>query len=362
MLSGTVLPIALGVGVAIGGYTLSASISTARADQAKPRSASSAPLSVSALRTIVSENPTARSGDALPVQLASCAAKKKCGACGGCGACKAKCGACKAKCGACSAKKKCGGCGGCGACGGSAASLVSTACVVPRLQKAAACGAAKCGACGAKKKCGACGACKAKCGACGAKKKCGACGGCGAAKKCGACGACGGAGSAELNKCEAAEAYKCLLKEMKAAYAKSGVKVAKDYYGWRSFNKVAYVSATHGSRYVNNFASPTAASTYVRYDKAKKMRRGGTLVKDSFVAQKDGKLAIGPLFIMEKMGKGWHKTSGDWKYTMIMPNGTVAGVTKGKGDANVKFCYECHLATAEETDSMLFLPEEFRKK
>ena len=63
---------------------------------------------------------------------------------------------------------------------------------------------------------------------------------------------------------------------------------------------------------------------------------------------------------MEKMGSGFKPARvADWKYTMILPNGTVAGVTNGKGSENMVFCYECHMAM-EETDSLFFLPEELR--
>ena len=64
------------------------------------------------------------------------------------------------------------------------------------------------------------------------------------------------------------------------------------------------------------------------------------------------------MYLMEKMGRG---VSGDWRYTLIMPNCATVGTTKAKGSANVKFCIACHLAVGAETDSMLFLPAEFRK-
>ena len=63
---------------------------------------------------------------------------------------------------------------------------------------------------------------------------------------------------------------------------------------------------------------------------------------------------------MEKMGGGFSKASGNWRYTLIMPNGQTVGTTNGKGSKNVKFCVTCHAGLAQETDSMFFLPEEFR--
>lgn len=339
LLSGTVVPVALGVGLAIAA--------------APQPTAAKEPLPAAVKRTAnptAVPRPTATQADkalpeavARPVQIAACGAcgAKKASACGACGA--KKTGAC----GACGAKKT-GACGPCGPCG-AASGAVSKACVVPRLAAANPC-AAKKGACSAKK--GACGACGAKkAGACGAKK-----GG-----ACGACGACGGAKPAvKLTDAESAKAYRCLLKELRAAYSKSGHDAAKTYAKWKRYNTVAYVSETHGNRYVNNYAN-RIAKDYIKFDKVKSLPPGSVLAKDSFQVKAGGKLAYGPLFLMTKMNRGWSKASGDWKYAMVMPDGTVLGTTRGKGADKVKFCYQCHNAAAEK-DGLFFLPEKYRVK
>ena len=87
----------------------------------------------------------------------------------------------------------------------------------------------------------------------------------------------------------------------------------------------------------------------------------GTIVaKDSIGAAAGGKGTPGPLFLMEKMRRGWNKASADWKYTLIMPTGAVIGTTKGKGDAAVKFCASCHQAAGKS--QMFYLPEKYRAK
>jgi hypothetical protein len=45
---------------------------------------------------------------------------------------------------------------------------------------------------------------------------------------------------------------------------------------------------------------------------------------------------------------------------MIMPDGSLFGVTNGPGSQNVQFCAECHAIVADDQDSLFFLPEEFR--
>jgi len=142
---------------------------------------------------------------------------------------------------------------------------------------------------------------------------------------------------------------------------KAGLQQVKGYTGWANVATAPYQSATHGNRYVNNYANARGAAPYKKFEKAGTMPQGTVLAKDSFLAMPDGKVAVGPLFIMEKMGAGFSKESGDWRYTMIMPDGSVPGMTKGKGAANVKFCAECHMGAASQ-GHMFFLPEAFRVK
>ncbi len=151
------------------------------------------------------------------------------------------------------------------------------------------------------------------------------------------------------------------MPEMKKAYRKAGLRNVKGYTGWLKINASSYQSATHGGRYVNNYADSHGDYRYKKFEKAGTMPLGSVLAKDSFVVRPDGKVGIGPLFIMEKMKKGFNKSSGDWRYSMVMPNGKVAGMTKGKG-MSMKFCAECHAGVAPDQDHIMFVPEEFRAK
>jgi hypothetical protein len=120
------------------------------------------------------------------------------------------------------------------------------------------------------------------------------------------------------------------------------------------------VSATHGSRYVSNYPGPEAAEAYRRFEEVGTMPAGGRIAKDNFTVSPDGRVGVGPLFIMEKMGEGFNEASDDWRYAMIMPDGSLFGVTNGPGSQNVQFCAECHALVADDQDSLYFLPEEFR--
>ncbi len=81
---------------------------------------------------------------------------------------------------------------------------------------------------------------------------------------------------------------------------------------------------------------------------------------DSFSVTQTGEMLLGPLFIMEKMPQGFNHVSGDWKYTMVKPNGTLFGETNGPGAESVEYCITCHLAR-ERYDHLYFIPEERRR-
>lgn len=200
----------------------------------------------------------------------------------------------------------------------------------------------------------------AACGPCGAKKKgCGACNPCGAKNACGACNPCGGGAAPELTAAEARKAYECLVKDLVAGYSKSGLKTAGSYKDWKNYSNQPYVSDTHGGRLVNNYGN-TLAARYGKYEQAGRMPAGSLLAKDSFSVSANGKTGPGPLFLMEKMSMGFNKASGNWRYTMVMPNGQIFGATNGKNSGKMTFCYECHMAVAAEQDSLFFLPDEYR--
>ncbi|UCH76281.1 MAG: cytochrome P460 family protein [Rhodospirillales bacterium] len=162
-----------------------------------------------------------------------------------------------------------------------------------------------------------------------------------------------------MTDAEAAMAYDCVIGQLRAAYGKSGNAVAADYQGWQRYSRVAYQSATHGGRYVQNYAN-SKGRAYGAFEKAGRMPVGSTLAKDSFTVGAKGQVSPGPLFIMEKMSAGFNPDGGDWKYTMIMPNGAVFGVTGGKNAAGMQFCVDCHIAVGDDQDSMMLLPEEYR--
>lgn len=163
---------------------------------------------------------------------------------------------------------------------------------------------------------------------------------------------------AELPDQEREALYLKIQNRLQSGYGISTNKTAKAYQSWARVNTAPYLSATHGRRFINNYANGKAAS-YLKYEKSGTLPAGAIIAKDSFVVAKDGTLTEGPLFIMEKMEKGFSYVSGDWRYSMVMPDGSYFGETGGENAKRVEFCIGCHLAR-EKYDHLFFVPAKYR--
>lgn len=165
---------------------------------------------------------------------------------------------------------------------------------------------------------------------------------------------------AEFPDAEIQAAYETVADDMVARYRLSGIPAAA-YRTWRRYNTAPYPSAAHGGWYINNYANGMGRP-YGRYEEADVMPEGSVLAKDSFSLAADGAVRIGPLFLMEKMAQGFNGESGDWRYTMIMPDGSVFGTTGGVDSRKVAFCVPCHGLVGETQDHMFFPPKAYRIK
>lgn len=153
---------------------------------------------------------------------------------------------------------------------------------------------------------------------------------------------------------EAAEAiYQGLLDRMVEGYLNSRLDNV-DYRGWRRLTPLPYASDEHGMRFVNVYANQ-AAEGMAGATREAPLPEGAVVAKDSFSVVRGGATSPGPLFIMEKMPAGFRPEAGDWRYTLIMPNGRLFGTTKGRGSAAVQYCADCHAKAA--ASDYLFPPE-----
>ncbi len=131
--------------------------------------------------------------------------------------------------------------------------------------------------------------------------------------------------TAELKPAEALSIYQGIADELSRGYAASRDIVAKTYRNWRLFNTAPYRSATHGNRYVNNYANEDS------YGKPGAVMPPGTvLAKDSFTVTAESAAFGGALFLMEKLATGASPENDDWSYTIIMPDGSILGDSRGE--------------------------------
>ena len=164
---------------------------------------------------------------------------------------------------------------------------------------------------------------------------------------------------AELSDADAENIYRRLAGPLKKGYRLSNHPVARAYRSWSRFNTAPYRSETHGERFVNNYANGMGRA-YGSFEEAGDLPVGSVAAKDSFAVTAAGDVTAGPLFIMEKMPQGFNEKSRDWRYTMIMPDGSVFGVTNGADSQKVQFCITCHQRAGAANDHLYFLPDAYR--
>ena len=164
---------------------------------------------------------------------------------------------------------------------------------------------------------------------------------------------------ANLSPAEALAIYDNIADVMARGYAASRELAAGEFRKWRQYNSAPYRSATHGNRYVNNYAN-AKASRYGGLKPGEQMPPGALVAKDSFTVVADGDVYGGPLFIMEKLGKGVSPETGGWRYVMIMPDGSYFGDSTADSAERVKFCNGCHQTAAN--DHLFFVPAKYRRR
>ncbi len=165
---------------------------------------------------------------------------------------------------------------------------------------------------------------------------------------------------AELSKEEARRIYKELMRRMDRGYATANLDILMNYQNWPLFNDAPYISATHGQRYVNSYANRMAAN-YATLKEGEKLPVGSVLAKDSITVTDEDHIHPGALFVMEKLPKGTSPDTADWRYIMVMPDGSLFGDTTGDRAGAVSYCHECHEAVADR-DYTFFVPEEYQIK
>ena len=160
-------------------------------------------------------------------------------------------------------------------------------------------------------------------------------------------------GTSEINA-----VYDSLKERMAGGYALSKLPEIKNYQNWKLFNSEPYISATHGQRYVNNYANKLVTN-YGELKKGETYPVGAVFAKDTITVTSQKKTFPGAIFIMEKLAAGKSPETADWRYVMVLPDGSMFGDTTGDEPEEVEYCHACHNQKSRE-DYVFFVPEKYR--
>lgn len=154
--------------------------------------------------------------------------------------------------------------------------------------------------------------------------------------------------------------YDCIGEELAKGWARQKHPVAVAHRGWTQ--AAAYPSdesGAHGGRFLITWVNKTARAAYLAFaESGVAMPVGSILANESFDIQpggaNQGKAIPGPLFIMQKVAKGRFEETGDWRYAVVTPAGSVWIDSETAGAELIKrTCHDCHGA-AEGRDAMQY--------
>ncbi len=160
---------------------------------------------------------------------------------------------------------------------------------------------------------------------------------------------------ARLDPAAAERAYARVVDDMAARFATSGEPAAKVYRRWLRTNRRPYLSATHGSRYVNNYVN-RPARVYGTLEPGEAMPVGSIIAKDAVSVDSSGAVLPGALALMEKMEAGYDSVARDWRYVLILPDGSIFADSSGANPAGTGYCVDCHATAGDDADHLFLMP------
>ncbi|MFK5980998.1 MAG: cytochrome P460 family protein [Rhizobiaceae bacterium] len=163
---------------------------------------------------------------------------------------------------------------------------------------------------------------------------------------------------ARLTAVEINKVYDELKGRMAGGYKLAKLPILKNYQSWKRYNSEPYLSATHGQRYVNNYANGLV-DNYGKLKNGETYPVGTVFAKDSITVTKQKEIYLGAMFVMEKLTKGKSPETADWRYVMVLPDGSMFGDTTGDEAESVEYCHACHIQKSRD-DFVFFVPEKYR--
>ena len=162
-------------------------------------------------------------------------------------------------------------------------------------------------------------------------------------------------GAARLDPAAAERAYASVVDDMAARFASSGEPAAKAYRRWWRANRSPFLSATHGARYVNVYVNRPARD-YGNLPAGAMMPVGSIIAKDAVSVDASLTVLPGALALMEKMPEGFDPKARDWRYLLILPDGSIFADSDGSNPGGATYCVTCHATAGTATDHLFLLP------
>ncbi len=163
---------------------------------------------------------------------------------------------------------------------------------------------------------------------------------------------------ADLSHQEANKIYDALKATLDERYSVSNMELIAGYQDWKRYNSAPYLSATHGQRFVNNYANDLGHD-YGKLKNGQVYPPGTVFAKDTITVTSEGKTFPGAMFVMKKLAPGTNPDTADWRYVMVIPDGTVFGDTTGDEPELVDYCHACHISRANR-DYVFYIPKDYR--
>lgn len=147
-----------------------------------------------------------------------------------------------------------------------------------------------------------------------------------------------GGAAGGLSAAAAASVMDCVMAHTR--YGASGHIFARDYLDWDRRDAAPIQSPPHNDRYVAVYANERATTQSPFLSKGKP-QLGAVIATPSFSVANDGSVSAGPLVLLEKMQRGFLTYSGNWRYTVIAPDGQIVAVSKSLHHDDLPFCKTC---------------------
>jgi hypothetical protein len=161
---------------------------------------------------------------------------------------------------------------------------------------------------------------------------------------------------ANLDPGSAEQAYAEVADDMADRFASSGLPAAEAYRGWWRANRSPYLSKVHGNRYVNHYVNREARG-YGTLEPGEAMPVGSIIAKDSVSVDANGTVLPAALALMEKMPEGFDPEARDWRYVLVLPDGSIFADSDGTNPGGTTFCVTCHKTAGDDADHLFQIPE-----